>query len=1648
MNNQQSDQSASKFPGHQVTVDGSEAVVAVEVAASDAAASAPSALTARLVQGWSRAVAAGQTNTSGRPPRHFDAGRDAVALATGLSLSGLRATGFVCDLTAQHDSLCAAVGKRATAVFNLVSRAVTKQATSLHAGHESYHNVGDTGAFQLFAKNVQEAADLPLIAHRIAELALTPGICAQDGLLTSHAIETIRQPERQLIEEYLGLPADIIDCPTPAQRLVFGDQRRRVPASFDCDDPLAIGGVQGPDSYAQSVAAQRPFYFSHLSGLADQAFAEFHALTGRRYQRVSGHATGDAEYLILATGSVVPLAEAVCDYLRSSRGLKLGVVNVAMFRPFPADLLSQMLRNRKAVLVLERIDEPLAADSPLIREVRGAMGQAIENGRASGTVPYPDVAAIRLDEAPDFYSGCYGLGGRELSAADLIAAVENVLPTGAGRRHFYLGIDFIRPGTALPKLQIWQEKLLDFYPQLAGLALPPAESWELPAQDLFSWRLHGLGGWGAMRAGRQIVAAAVEVLGLEVKARIAHGPEKSRQATTFFASFSASALEAAGDGHPLQAVGDGQPAQLVLAADPQIFTRANALDDVAAGATFVLHSALSGEDLWVTLPLHAQHALQRKKIQLHGLDAFGIAAAAGGASGQRLIGAAFVGAFFRHSGLLERGDVQEEGLFDGLEKVLRDQGLDEAACAQTLEVARRGFAETTGVDVDAMAITGSRGDELPSMPPALRGGNGATGLSHPGRFWEQVGFLHIAGQDGIADPFAASAVLPAATGCMRDKSRMRQETPLLSPTACSGCGTCWTQCPEGAIHGVVSSLEEVIEAGINNAMASGGSYDRIRQVVRHLGRECRRELKSAPLQDLGELLTEIYPKVAAGVATTPDRRAVLDEEFAALELQLRSFPVARTEPFYDRAESQKRGSGGLLSLTVDPSACTGCGVCIDACPDNALSAQRQDQAGLERLRRQWELWQHLPETDAYFVELAEQDAILGPLPALLLKQKNQAAMSGGDSACPGCGEKTGVHLVMATINSVLGHQVEVWVARMEGLLAALDAKVRTILTNDADLEAVLAGGRADIPLDATQQEQINRILTVIAELKELRSRSIEGSRGRGRALAGIASASGCSSLWGATHPFNPYSFPWVGHLFQDAPALALGLFTGQMRKMADGFVAVRRAQLELDGDYDADEHEPFFATFDWQDFSAEERALCPPLVVLGGDDAMLDEGFPGLSKLLAAGTPIRVVVLDTQTHAGTGGQVGASSFHGQIGGNAAFGGSQKGNPETRTELALLAIAHRGAYVLQSSAAAPAHLLGGLQRGLRSSRPALFVLHAPCPTQHGFGDNKAARQAQLAVGSRAFPLLRYDPEAGSSLADCLCLDGNPDLKSDWAREALSGSPTPLTVAHWAATEGRFRPHFAPIAADSDEEWLPFHEYLALPIADREGRRPFIETDELDAPAQRWSVAEEIVALGEERLDLWSRLKEMAGLEVSAPVQKLLDATVESKLADLRAQYEKQIAELRETYPRFVAERVAAGLMRLDPEGALEARFSGDGVAVISTPLPVVGAASAVEVAEPEPQIEVVEEEEDEELGLEAYIESARCTSCDECINASKKLFAYNKMKQAYIKDTAAGPFQDLVIAAEKCPVRIIHPGMPLNPNEKDLEKWIQRAEPFN
>ncbi len=1641
-----------RYPGARQAMDGNTAVIMCERESTDAAGAYPITPSTQMGEYWAEEAAKGHINISGRPLIFVEPEGEhaAAAVTAGLSMTGLRATNFSSGqgIAYMHESLYAAAGKRLTYVLNMGCRAMTKATLNVHAGHDDYHCIDDAGFFQLFGKSAQEVCDLNIISHRIAELALTPGICAQDGFLTTHLIESLLLPEREMIAEFLGRPDDIIDTPTPAQRILFGPRRRRIPELWTVDNPVMIGTVQNQDAYMQSVAAQRPFFFDHIAPITDKVMDDFFELTGRRYQRVSTYRAEDAEYLILGQGSMIVTAEAVVDYLREMRGIKAGVVNLTMFRPFPGDVLGALLKGRKGVAVLERVDQPLAVDLPLIREIRAALGRSLENGRsANGHLPYPAHASYRkLEDMPPLYSGSFGLGSRDLQPEGLIGAIENMLPAGGKKNFFYLSIDFVHDRPFTPKQEIHQIQVTDSYPGLKELAVHGSENPNLMPKNSIAVRLHSVGGWGAITTGKNLAMTLFDLLGYHIKANPKYGSVKKGQPTTYYLSASP---------EPIRINCDYFYVDVVLSPDPNVFQHSNPLAGLKNGGTFILQSAHEKpEDVWAQIPERFQRIVAENNIRVFFLDAFKIAREeANDPELQfRMQGIAFQGAFFSTSPVMTQANLDELQLFEAIRSQLEHKfGTKGARVVEdNVRVVRRGFDEVREI-VDKRIVAESAGQlrkapELPVLLKDLPGSAAPTTDIH--RFWEQTGNFYISGKgsDNLADPFIGLSWIPAATGVFRDMTGVRFEHPHWIPENCTACGACYTMCPDSAIPGLVHSLSTLFGTAVKQVASAGHTVKHLFRAVRAVEPKLRSRIDAAGEKaNVRQLLDYAIADHLSGFPQDGAERRELEQEFASFREALGDFQFAVTAPFWTVREKKQKGSGGLLSITVNPNTCKGCMECIKVCKDDALRSQEQTPESVASLRRQWQFWQALPTSDPEFNRIENLDEKIGALHTLLLDKKNYLGMVGGDGACLGCGEKTVVHLFTATVEALMQPRVAKQVEKLDDLLARLDRHIRLKLAGTLDLsdsgridEALASLRDSDVTLASFSEklderhtgatidpEWLHFTTQLLARLKHLRWQYVEGVSRRGRSSMGMLNSTGCTSVWASTYPFNPYPFPWANHLFQDSPSLAMGIFEGHMSKMADGFKAVRMAEIELNGGYNKEKHADFFTYFNWKNFSDDEYRLCPPVISMGGDGAMYDIGFQNLSRMMMSGKPIKVLILDTQVYSNTGGQACTSGFTGQVSDMAQFGKAVKGKEEIRKEIALVAMAHRTTYVMQGSISNPTHLMEGFIDGLSARRPALFNVYSPCMPEHGIADDLAEHQSKMAVESRAYPLIRYNPDKGALPEECFDLEGNPAIDQDWPTYKLEfadqdGKPgkidAQLTFADFAVTEGRFRKQFRTVPPDAwNDNMVPLAEYLELNPEDREEKFPYIWAVNRKNRLTRVMPAEPIVRSCEDRKNFWRMLKSLAGIR----------PPVEGESADqIRAEF---------------AQTLASRLTELLTSGKLLDETAPVGVSAVATapaqhipklaPAPPPAAAATDGYVAP-------------------WIESSLCTSCNECININSKIFAYDGDQHAYIKDPKGGPYKDLVRAAEKCTAQVIHPGTPANPNEKDAAKLALRAAKYN
>ena len=1627
-----------KYPGTRMAMDGNTAVILCEREASDAAGAYPITPSTQMGEYWAEETAKGHINVSGKPLIFVEPESEhaAAAVTAGMSMTGLRATNFSSaqGVAFMHESLYAAVGKRLPYVLNIGTRAITKASLNVHCGHDDYHCIDDTGFFQLFGNDAQEAADLNLIGRKIAELTLTPAAIGQDGFLTTHLIEPLQVPERDLIEEFCGRPDDIIECPTPAQKMIYGEKRRRVPEVWDVDNPMTSGSVQNQDAYMQAVAGQRPYFFEHISEITEQVMDEYASLTGRQYSRVGEYKMEDAEYVILGQGSMITQAQAVADYLRETRKLKVGVANLTIYRPFPGDMIGKVLKGRKGVVVLERTDQPLAEDLPLIREIRAAISKCIENGAVEGEKPYPTYANYKGKDIPALYSGSYGLGSRDLQPEGLIGAIENMLDDGKKKKFFYLGVDFVREA-ANPTAEIRQQELLDSYPHIAEMAVRGSENPDLLPEGAITMRMHSVGGWGAITTGKNLAMTLYDLLGYDIRANPKYGSEKKGQPTTYYLSAAPERIRLNCEYHFVD---------VVLSPDPNVFGHSNPLYGLKDGGFFIIQSNLSDADaVWQQIPLFYQKYINEHNIRVYFVDGFKIAKeeASNPDLQFRMQGNAFQGAFFAASPLMERANLTEEELFKSIEAQLQSKfgGKGANVVADNLRVVRRGFdeiVEITNKEISSGATQIKKETKLPIMLKQMPKGDEMRSDIH--HFWEQTGSFYLSGQgnENLVDPLIATSLIPAATGVYRDMTQIRFEYPKFITENCTACGDCYTTCPDSAIPGLVNSVSDVFATAIERIETKGTLTSHLRRETRTVEKKLRALIETQGEQAIvSQLLDQAVLETLSESEFEGTKKEKLEKEFALFLDSIGGFEFSITKPYYSNKEKKQKGTGGLFSITINPYTCKGCMECVQVCDDGALVAETQTQDSIDTLRKDWAFWLDLPTTKEEYIRIDDLEEKIGALETLLLDKKNYNSLISGDGACLGCGEKTAIHIFTGTVTALMQPRVKKHISELDDLINRMETHIRLKLASSMDLSdtsainsVVAENEDNDLTLSAlseqlsdptvdepVDQKWLKWATQLLEKLRHLKWLYTDGKNHVGRAEMGIVNATGCTSVWGSTFPFSPYPFPWTSHLFQDSPSVAMGLFEGHMSKMAEGFKAVRMAKLELEGKYDEVEHGSFFTYFDWKKFSDEEWQLCPPVTAVGGDGAMYDIGFQNLSRALASGMPIKVLILDTQVYSNTGGQSCTSGFIGQVADMPPYGKVMKGKTEIRKEMGIIGMAHRTSYILQSSQANVTHMIEGFIDGLNSRRPAMFNLYTTCQPEHGVADDATDMQTKMALESRAYPMFKYDPDEGTTFKECCDIEGNPSIDQDWVTYDLTYTDEngkeakmtlPFTFADWALTEGRFRKQFskAPQAAWNDD-MVPLHEFLDMEEDDREGLFPYIWAVDNKNQLMRVLVAQEIVLSCEERRDFWHQLRSLAGEDPADQV-------------DAAAIANQAKAEM--------AQSVASSLLSLaggDPSalGDMAAAPAGGNGAATST----------ATAADFEP----------------VWIETPECTACDECVEIAPQTFQYNDDKLAVVINPSANSYKEIVKAAEKCTAECIHPGTPWNMSEKDIEKLTKRAEKY-
>jgi pyruvate-ferredoxin/flavodoxin oxidoreductase len=245
---------------------------------------------------------------------------------------------------------------------------------------------------------------------------------------------------------------------------------------------------------------------------------EYTRLTGRKYDVVLPYRLADADHAIVGSGCMIETAEATVDYIREHMGIKVGLLHVTCWRPFPSIEIVEALRHCKAISVIERLDIPMMQSNPLLGEIKASFADSV-----SGTPGYPD-----LDSVPKFFGGSAGLGSRDVRAGDFIAITENML-SKSPKIYFTVGIKH-------------------------STALIVTNDPDVRTPGSFSMRGHSVGGYGSVTTNKVIATIAGEVFGMDVQLIRSTGRKEGPPTTYYRQSRITSSSSDSASIHPMNDV--------------------------------------------------------------------------------------------------------------------------------------------------------------------------------------------------------------------------------------------------------------------------------------------------------------------------------------------------------------------------------------------------------------------------------------------------------------------------------------------------------------------------------------------------------------------------------------------------------------------------------------------------------------------------------------------------------------------------------------------------------------------------------------------------------------------------------------------------------------------------------------------------------------------------------------------------------------------------------------------------------------------------------------------------------------------------------------------------------------------------------------
>jgi pyruvate-ferredoxin/flavodoxin oxidoreductase len=704
------------------TVDGNEAAVSVAYRLNEVCCIypiTPSSPMAELADEWSSQR---RPNLWGSVPAVVEMQSEGGAAGAlhGALQGGVLATTFTASqgLLLMIPNMYKIAGELTPSVLHVAARSVAAQALSIFGDHSDVMAVRQTGFALLASASVQEAHDLALVAQAATLATRVPFVHFFDGFRTSHELSTIEL----LSDDDLSalVPADLV--------------RAHRGRALSPEHPFIRGTAQNPDVYFQARESVNPFYAAVPDAVAG-AMAKLAARTGRRYDIVEYCGHPDADRVIVVMGSAAQTVRETVAHL-CGQGERVGVAQVRLYRPFPAQALLEALpATARRVAVLDRTKEPGSSGEPLFLDVTAALAEAYTGGER--------------DTMPMVTGGRYGLSSKEFTPG-MAAGVFAELAREQPRRRFTIGINDDVSGTSLP-----YDPSLDIEPPGTVRAV-----------------FFGLGSDGTVGANKNTIKILGDEETLHAQGYFVYDSKKSGSQTVSHLRFGPA---------PIHAPYLVRQAGFVGCHHFGLLDQVDVLGPAAPEATLLVNSPHPAEQTWDAMPRAVQEKIIAKHVEVYAIDAGRIAREVGLAGRTNTV---LQTCFFAISGVLPR-DVAISKIKAAIAKTYGRRGAEvvkrnQAAVDRALDGLHR-------VEVPATVTT--RREPRPVVPahapPFVRAVTAAMMAGH--------------GDDLPVSALPADGTYPSGTAAY-EKRNISDMVAQWDPDLCIQCGNCSFVCPHSVIR--------------------------------------------------------------------------------------------------------------------------------------------------------------------------------------------------------------------------------------------------------------------------------------------------------------------------------------------------------------------------------------------------------------------------------------------------------------------------------------------------------------------------------------------------------------------------------------------------------------------------------------------------------------------------------------------------------------------------------------------------------------------------------------------------------------------------------------------------------------------------------